>query len=367
MLHTARVGLVGNQLRFGCEDAHVVNDEVVSVIGGRHIEYTHAEVIVLFLGVNREVNLSPLVRRSDIAGHVGRDIRPVDVVVRTLYREQEVRLCLSGLVARVAYVAREEQSLSLAEVGLQVECGYLTGRRHTVTINHVSVGRAAVLLHLMPVGRIRDTVDDAVLTEVWEVGFRVATVVRQIVILGIAVAVRGIGPGQRVRIYRIVASGFVVVEVQSLQHLVVLLDIVFRNNSLGLAVVLLLHQWTIHGRVVINHHVAADIKPIVAVSGMLRIRISYGAGCGRILATGTQAVVDRIGVVSRGNTRASVYAQEVIALGNRQKALGIGSFDWIIDIPVGGSIPSDAPDHRILAGVIPSAGFPVVVAQVIAK
>ena len=71
-----------------------------------------------------------------------------------------------------------------------------------------------------------DAVHQAVLTEVRQVGLRVQTVMRQVRSLRIGIAVRSICPRQRMRINGIFRSRLIVVEVESFQHFVALLDLI---------------------------------------------------------------------------------------------------------------------------------------------
>jgi hypothetical protein len=130
-------------------------------------------------------------------------------------------------------VSREEHLLSRTEDGREREGGHLTGRGHTVAVDHITLRCATMLLHRKPIGGIADAVDQPVLTVVREVGLIVTTVMRQISGLGIGISVRSICPRQRMRIDRIIRTRLVIVEVQLLQYLVVLLYLLIRDNGLA--------------------------------------------------------------------------------------------------------------------------------------
>ena len=149
---TGRVRLINHQRRFGSEDTHVVDDEVISIIVCRHVIYLHAEVRIFLIHLDREIDLIPLVGLRQITGHIGSNILPCGAILRTLYREREVRAGLvSPLTSGVSYEGREIHLLSFAKVGIHAERCYLTGRGHTVAEDHISVCGTAVLLHLMPI------------------------------------------------------------------------------------------------------------------------------------------------------------------------------------------------------------------------
>ena len=215
---TCRCSLVSDQRRFGSDNTHIIDDEVVTVPVRGHVIDTHAEVDVLLRLIedDGEEDLVPPVGRRDIACGITRNIFPFRTIRRALYREDEVRVRLALLATRVAYIAGEEHLLTRAQVRFQREGSYLSGRGHTVAIDHIAVFGSAVLLHRIPVVGIFDAVDEAVLTHIREIRLLVQTVVRQIRRLGIGIAVRSIGPGQRMWIHRIGTTGFVIVKVQHL-------------------------------------------------------------------------------------------------------------------------------------------------------
>ena len=279
LFHTGGVCLVGNERRLGSEDAHVVDDKVVTVIVSCHIIYAHAEVFVISLLLNREVNLIPLIGLCKVAGHVRGNIFPRGIIQGPLHTEQEVRTGLFGLVARVAHVGGEVHLLSLAQLLVQRYGSHLSGGGHTVAEDHVAVGGTAVLLHLVPVrAERRNAVDQVVLTHVRQVRqavLVVRTVVGQHSRSGISKAVRCIRPRQRVRINGVIGTRLVVVEVQALKYLKVLLNLVVGDN--GCTFILQLR--TILVCTVINYYIAADIEHVAAEHRFCRIRVLYCSGC----------------------------------------------------------------------------------------
>ena len=119
----------------------------------------------------------------------------------------------------------------------------------------------------------------------------VQSVVRQVGRLRIGIAVRGICPRQRVRIDRIFRSRLVVVEVQSLQHVVDLLYLVVGNQGFGnTLLVFCLCQGAVLAWLVVNQLVTADIEHIVTRVGFYGCIIA-GAGELRRPATRTQTII----------------------------------------------------------------------------
>ena len=275
LFHTGGVCLVGNERRLGSEDAHVVDDKVVTVIVSCHIIYAHAEVFVISLLLNREVNLIPLIGLCKVAGHVRGNIFPRGIIQGSLHTEQEVRAGLFSLVARVTHVGGEVHLLSLAQLLVQRYGSHLSGGGHTVAEDHVAVGGTAVLLHLVPVrAERRNAVDQVVLTHVRQVRqavLVVRTVVGQHSRSGISKAVRCIRPRQRVRINGVIGTRLVVVEVQALKYLKVLLNLVVGDN--GCTIFLQLR--TILVSLMVNYHIAADIEHVAAEHRFCRIRSTY--------------------------------------------------------------------------------------------
>ena len=85
-------------------------------------------VVDILVKDDREIDLAPLARGLDTSRGVGGDIIPTDSIDRSLYTEDEVRVRFTGLVTGVAHIAGEEHLLSGAQMRLQGEGGYLTGR-----------------------------------------------------------------------------------------------------------------------------------------------------------------------------------------------------------------------------------------------
>ena len=75
-LTTGCVCLIDHQRRFGSEDTHIVDDEVITIIIRRHIIYAYAEVLVVLGLLNREIDLIPLILIGNLSGQVGCDIMP---------------------------------------------------------------------------------------------------------------------------------------------------------------------------------------------------------------------------------------------------------------------------------------------------
>ena len=269
IVHAAGVGLVGNQRRFGSEDAYIVDDEVVAIEVGCLVVDTDTELVVTPLLVDREEDLIPFVGRLDITRHVGSNIVPGSTVVGSLYRDCEVRVGFAFLTADVSYVAGEVHLLSFAEVGTQCECCHLTGRRHTVAVDHIAVFGTAVLLKFLPPSGIRNTVDQRILTRAGEVFLIVITVVGDLRCYGVGITIRTVCPWQRVRIDMIVFTGLYIIEVQSLQHLVVLLNLIVGDERLGCRTGAFFFIRTVLARVVVDDLVAADIEPIQTIHGGL--------------------------------------------------------------------------------------------------
>ena len=276
LFHTGGVCLICNERRLGGEDAHVVNDKVITVIVRCHIIYAYAEVFVIFLLLNREVNLIPLIGLRKVAGHVRGNIFPRGIIQGSLHTEQEVRAgFISTLTARVAHVGGEVHLLSLAQLLVQRYGSHLSGGGHTVAEDHVAVGGTAVLLHLVPVFIRWNLINQVVLTHVRQVR-QTVTIVRTVVgqhsRAGISKAVRCISPRQQVRINGVIGTRLVVVEVQALQHLKVLLNLVVGDN--GCTIIPLLLR-TILVCTVVNYHIATDIEHVAAGHRISRIRSTY--------------------------------------------------------------------------------------------
>ena len=247
---------------------------------------------------------------------------------------------------------------------LQREGSYLTGRRHTVAVDHVSVGSSSVLLHRTPIGRdtvppmtcCRNAVDQSVLTMVREVGMDVQSVVGQVGSLGVGVAVRSIRPRQRVRIDRIFGSRFVVVEIQAFQHFVVLLYIIVGDQGFGIAcLVFRLGQRTVLAGLVVYQLVAAYIEHIFTIRRFVVIGISYCTGMGTTLTLRTQTIIYGIKLLPVGDVFLRRHFQEVVAHGCRVVADGVFLGLGVVGVPLAGSIPTAAPDHRVLTLSIPTA------------
>ena len=125
---TGGVRLINHQWRFGCEDAHIVDKEVVTIIVRRHIEYAHAEVIIVLILLYREEDLVPLIRLRNISCQVGGDIFPNVAIHRALHGEEEVRAGLiPALTSGVCHISGEVHLLALAQMGFEGKCGNLTG------------------------------------------------------------------------------------------------------------------------------------------------------------------------------------------------------------------------------------------------
>ena len=254
---------------------------------------------------------------------------------------------------------------------LQGEGGYLTGRRHTVAVDHVSVGSSSVLLHRTPIGRhtvppmtcCRNAVDQSVLTMVREVGMSVQSVVGQVRGLGISIAVRSIRPRQRVRIDRIFRSRLVVVEIQAFQHFVVLLYIIVGDQGFGLTgLVFRLGQRTVLAGPMVYQLVAADIEHIVTIHG--GVIACFIRQC--LLTLCAQTIIDGIEFLSVGDVLLHRHFQEVIAHGCRVVADGVFLGLGVVGVPFAGSIPTAAPDHRVLTYLVAAPITPVIVTHVIA-
>ena len=271
-IHTGGAGLISDQRRFGSKDTHVIDDKVVSIEVRRHVIDPHTEFVVVMFLQDREADLTPLPGRLDISRHVGRDIFPVmpHSVLQTLHGEREVRVRFAGLTTGVADIGGEEHLLSFAQLGLQRQSCHLSRRGHTVAVDHISVRCTSVLLHRIPISFlrcpvrfVRDTVHQTVLTEVREVGLRMQTVVRQVRCLRIAIAVRSVFPWQRMRIDVVLLSGFEVVEVQSFQHLIPLLNLLIGDKRFVLCRQGLFLQRSVLVGSVIDDLIPADIIPVI--------------------------------------------------------------------------------------------------------
>ena len=180
---TCRVRLIHLQRRFGGEDAHIIDDKVITVIVSRHVIDAHTEVCIFLVHLYREINLIPLVGLSKISCHIRSNIFPCGAIQRTLYSEREVRTGLTCFVTGVSDESGEVHLLTLTERGVEFKCCHLSGGGHTVAEDHISVFGTSVLLHLMPIGTERgDTVDEVILTHVREVrqaALIMRTVIRQ--------------------------------------------------------------------------------------------------------------------------------------------------------------------------------------------
>ena len=371
---TSRIGLISDQRRLGGEDTHIIDDKVVSVPVGRHVVDSYAEVFVVDILVkdDREIDLAPLTRGLDTSRGIRGDIHPIGSVDRSLHTKGEVRVRFTGLATGVANIAGEEHLLSGAQMRLQREGSYLTGRRHTVAVDHVSVGSSSVLLHRTPIGRhtvppmtcCRNAVDQSVLTMVREVGMDVQSVVGQVGRLRIRVAVRSIRPRQRVRIDRIFGSRLVVVEIQAFQHFVVLLDIIVGDQGFDITcLVFRLRQRTVLAGLVVYQLIAADIEHICAIHG--GVIACFIRQC--TLTLRAQTIIDGIEFLSIGDVLLRRHFQEVVAHGCRVVADGVFLGLGVVGVPLAGSIPTAAPDHRVLAGSIPCRNglVPVIVAHIV--
>ena len=73
---TGGIRLINHQRRFGSEDTHIIDDEVITVIIRCHVIYANAEVRIFLILLNREIDLVPLVGRSQVSGQVRSDILP---------------------------------------------------------------------------------------------------------------------------------------------------------------------------------------------------------------------------------------------------------------------------------------------------
>ena len=340
---TGRLCLICNQRRFGSEDTHIINDEVVSIKVRCHIIYTHAEVRIVasvFVVQNREIDLIPLIRRLYITCHIGGNIIPCDTIQRTLYGEDEVRTGFLGiLVTGVSHIAGEEHLLSGTQVALQRQSGYLTGRCHTVAINHISVSGSTVLLHLMPIGTIRDTVNQTVLTVVREVGLFMITIMRQSRCLRISITVRRIGPWQRMRINMVVTTRLDIVEIQTLQYFITILDVLIGNQRFGSIFSRGLYLRSVLIRTMIDDLITTYIEPIVTVNGYI-----FGRRTSCFFTPRTQTIIYGI---NRTSSLGRNF-QEILFFRNRMGTKRILLGLWIIGIPKAVGIPAATPDHRVL-------------------
>ena len=310
-LLTCCIGLISDQRRFSSKDADIIDNKVVSVETRRYVIDTNTEMFVLLFGrtgvVNRNKDLIPSVRRLYIAGHIGRDVFPIRLIRLTLYGESEVRIRFSGLATRVSHIRREEHLLTRTQDGRQRESCYLTGGVHTVAVDHIALGCTAMLLHLIPIRSIRDAVDQTILTVVREVGLFVTAVMRQIRGLRIGITVRCIVPRKRVRINGVGRTGFIVIEVQPLQYIILLLDLIVGDQRFGDIIQYRLHSRSVIIRIVIADFVTADVEHTVAFHRFYRSVVRI-AGEGRFPTACTQTIINRIHIALYR------HLQEVIVL-----------------------------------------------------
>ena len=196
---------------------------------------------------------------------------------------------------------------------MQREGCYLTGRSHTIAVDHITVGCTAVLLHLTPILRVRDAVDQTVLTVVREIGLIMVAVMRQIRRLGIGITIRSISPRKRMRIDMIIRTGLDIIEVQTLQHIIPLLDLLVGDKRFGDVLIFHLLLRTVSIGIMIDDLIPADVKEIVTILRLFRI----GSVNRTLFTPRTQAEIHRIGATFPGG-----YFQEVLFFGNR---IGTGS------------------------------------------
>ncbi len=113
-----------------------------------------------------------------------------------------------------------------------------------------------------------DSVDEVILTHVRQILQTVLimrTVIRQIGSPRIGETVGSVRPRERVRINRVFGTGFIVIEVQTLQYLEVLLYLVVRYNGFVHAAYFRLEFRTIFIGAMVDDSVAADIEPVIAL------------------------------------------------------------------------------------------------------
>ena len=132
-------------------------------------------MLILLVLLDGEVYLIPFVGRRDVTGDIRGDIFPVGTITLlfTLHSEEEVRAGFILLRSRVSYIAGEVHTLTLTQSRIEVQGSHLSGRGHTVTVNHISVLLTAVLLHLIPVVAIVNEVNQSILTHVWQIGCKI--------------------------------------------------------------------------------------------------------------------------------------------------------------------------------------------------
>ena len=187
---TSCVRLINHQRRFGSEDAHVIDDKVITIIVRRHIIYAYAEVRIFLILLYREKDLIPLVGLSQVTCHIRSNIFPYNTIQRTLYSEREVRTGFTCFVTGVSDESGEVHLLTLTERGVEFKCCHLSGGGHTIAEDHISVFCTAVLLHLMPIlTKVGNTVDEVVLTHVREV-LQPALVMRTVIGQGCRLRIR---------------------------------------------------------------------------------------------------------------------------------------------------------------------------------
>ena len=185
------------------------------------------------------------------------------------------------------------------------------------------------------------------------------TVIGQGSRFGVRKAVGCVRPRQRMRIDRIFRTGFVVVEIQALQHVKVLLYLVIGDD--GFAFLLRFRTKTL--LTMINDRISAYIEPV----GSGIVTFVFRTHIGRCNTSCAQTVYHRFGILSGRHTRLCGHTQEVICFSYRIIArivcLGFG----IIGVPSAIGIPSCAPNHGILAGCITRPCIPVIITHVIAE
>ena len=324
---------------------------------------------ILLILLYREIDLVPLIRLRQIAGHIRSDILPNPAILRTLYGEREVRAGLVFFVAGISDEGGEVHLLSFAKSGIHAERSYLTRGRHTVAEDHISFFGTSVLLHFMPeFTEIRNTVDEVVLTHVRQV-LQAALVMRTVIgkscRLRIRKAVGCVRPRQRMRINRIGASGLVVVEIQALHHVKVFLYLRIGDDGFIYTVYFLLQFRTKTLLTMVNNRVTAYIEPIVT-RHRNRVEI-HTTVCQRFLASCAQTIYYGIGILSGRHTRLFRHVQEVICLCNGVFTCIVCLRLGVIGVPLAWGIPAAAPDHRVLTGVIPSGRGPVIIPHIVAQ
>ena len=123
----------------------------------------------------------------------------------------------------------------------------------------------------MPIGtEVGDSVDEVVLTHVREVGQSgsiMGTVIRQGIGHRVGESVGSIAPRQRIRINRIFLTGFVVVEIQSFEHIETLFDLIIGDECFAFD----LRLRSILLRTVVDDRITAYIEHIIARYGSIGV------------------------------------------------------------------------------------------------